>query len=223
MLILVEWDGVLADMIPAYHRAHRESAAKVGWSALDAVRFRAAMRKQGMDAHVLPSAPPLKVKQYREVFAAALESDDLLHSAALFEGALTALRGIGRHASLIWITLGTNITARQKVLTSTAAIGLFKHQAALDPDPRRRPAQLRTLIGGEKRAVVAAASEPLIRAAGAAEMIAVGFSTGAASSARLQQAGADIVYGGLDELVSSLDRGAPDLVRAGLLPLPLSH
>ncbi len=221
MLILLEWDGVLAEVMAGYHRAHQQCAAKVGWSALDSARFRAAMRKQGPDAQVLPGAPLPKVKTYRELFVAALESDDVLRATPLHESAAVHLRAIARHATLICTTLGTNLAARQEVLQKGGIAGLCKQSVTLDPDPRRRPGQLRTLFGSEKRTLVAATSEPLLRAAGSADIIAVGFSSGAASSARLQQAGADIVYGGLDELAETLTCGAPDLVRAGLLPLPL--
>lgn len=221
MFILIEWDGVLADVMAGYHRAHQQCAAKVGWSALDSARFRAAMRKQGPDAQVLPGAPLPKVKSYRELFIAALESDEVLRATPLHESANLHLKAVARHATLICLTLGTNLAARQEVLQKGGIAALCAQSAALDPDPRRRPGHLRTLAGNEKRVLVAAASEPLLRAAGSADMIAVGFSTGAASSARLQQAGADIVYGGLDELAGTLTRGAPDLVRAGLLPLPL--
>ena len=223
MLILIEWDGVLTDVMAGYHRAHQAAAAKVGWSALDAIRFRAALRKQGMDAHVLPGAPPLKVKQYREAFVAALESDEVLRTTTLLDTAPLALRAMSRHSALAWVTLGGNMSARQDVVQRSPVAALFKPGTAMDNDPRRRPAQLRVLAGGEKRVIVAAASEPLIRAAGSAEIIAVGFSTGATSTARLQQAGADVVYGSLDELAVTLSRGAPDLVQAGLLPLPLGH
>lgn len=218
---MMEWDGVLADVMAGYHRAHQKSAANVGWSALDSARFRAALRKQGLEAHVLPGAPPLKVKQYAADFTAALASDDLLLATPLHESVPVALRAIARHADLLWLSLGANLTARKQVLQKAGIDGLFKQSITLDPDPRRRPAQLRTLAGSEKRVIVAASSEPLLRASGSAEIIAVGFSTGASSSARLQQAGADIVYGDLEDLAETLTRGAPDLVQAGLLPLPL--
>jgi len=223
VLIFLEWDGVLTDVIAGYHRAHQSAAAKVGWSALDAVRFRAALRKQGMEAQVLPGAPPLKVKQYREAFTAALESNEVVSATTPLESVPIALRAMTRHAALVWVSLGTNAPARQEVIQRSTIAALFKSGTAIDPDPRKRPAQLRTIAGGEKRVVVAAASEPLIRAAGSAEMIAAGLTTGPTSSARLQQAGADVVYGKLDELAATLNRGAPDLVQAGLLPLPLGH
>jgi len=220
---MLEWDGVLADVMAGYHRAHVQCAAKAGWSALDAARFRAAMRKQGLEAHVLPGAPPLKVKQYAADFTLALASDDLLLATPLHESVPVALRAIARHADLLWLSLGANLASRKHVLQKAGIDGLFKQSVAIDPDPRRRPAQLRTLAGSEKRVIAAASTEPLLRAAGSAEIIAVGFSTGASSSARLQQAGADIVYGDLQDLAETLPRGAPDLVRAGLLPLPLGQ
>lgn len=221
MVILVEWDGVLTDALPPYHLAHRHAAAKVGWSSLDTVRFKATLKKQGVDAPVLPSAPPAKVAAYRDAFAMALESKNNLNLAALWPETPSVLRGLARHAVLIWVTLGGNTAARRELLHRAGVERFFREGASLDPDPRRRPGQLRTLAGGEKRVLLAAASEALIRAGGSAEMITAGFSCGLVSAARLQHAGADVVYDQSAELLRTLDHGAPDLVRAGMLPLPL--
>lgn len=89
-------------------------------------------------------------------------------------------------------------------------------------DPRRRPAELRVLAAGERRVVVAAASDALIRAAREAGFFALGISNGPCSTARLQQAGADVVYKSLEELADSIETGGADLIRAGLPPISFS-
>ena len=88
----------------------------------------------------------------------------------------------------------------------------------LDPDPRKRPGELRTLASGDKRSLVAAASDTVIRSAGEAGILAVGIRRGSCSADRLYRAGADIVYKDLEELRIAILEGSEDLIRAGLLP-----
>ena len=93
---------------------------------------------------------------------------------------------------------------------------------ALDADPRRRPGALKVLAEGDRRAIVIASGEGVLRAAGGAELFAVGMDTGLVSKKRLFQAGAAVVYSGFGDLIDSLKVGCPDLVQAGLLPLPMT-
>ena len=88
----------------------------------------------------------------------------------------------------------------------------------IDSDPRRRPAELRVLSQGDPRTVVVASDDSIIRAAGTAELFAVGVAGGSCSVDRLHAAGADIVYRDVDGLIDSLRGGASDMIRAGLLP-----
>jgi phosphoglycolate phosphatase-like HAD superfamily hydrolase len=98
---------------------------------------------------------------------------------------------------------------------------LFKQFERLDPDPRRRPAELKILAKASPRTIVVSASDALVRSAGSAELITVGISSGNCTGPRLHQAGASVVYKELAELVESLQTGARDLVQAGLLPRSL--
>ena len=68
---------------------------------------------------------------------------------------------------------------------------------------------------------MAAANDALIRAAGEADLFALGMTCGASGARRLFQAGAALVYRDLDQLVESLQTGAADMIEAGLLPAPL--
>ena len=119
------------------------------------------------------------------------------------------------------VTLGANRSARREWIAGTAWASLVGRMEKLSDDPRRRGAELRALSEGDPRTLVIAADESIIRAAGNAELFSVGVASGSCVPARLHQAGADIVLTDLAELADSLATGAQDLIRAGLLPLPL--
>jgi phosphoglycolate phosphatase-like HAD superfamily hydrolase len=108
--------------------------------------------------------------------------------------------------------------ARQKFLVRHGLARFFKQFEKLDPDPRRRPAELKLLAKARPRTVVVGTSDVLVRSAGSAELVTVGISTGSCTGLRRHQAGASIVYKELAELGQSLQTGARDLVQAGLLP-----
>ena len=221
MKLIIEIEGALVDVAPTHYEVHRRVAAEVGWARLDQATFWRLTRTKGREANLLPGARPVKLKEYHRRFEQCLESDEVLARLGPRARAEEILRDLGRYGELCLITLGSNVEARRRVLERAGLLQHVKQTAALDPDPRLRAGELRAMAGGDPRTVVAATTDPLIRAAGQAGLFTVGVACGACAAPRLERAGADIVYGELRELVQSLTSGAPDLVRAGLLPAPL--
>ncbi len=221
MKIIVELDGVIFDALAAQYRAHQAGTKAVGWSCLDENRFRRAIRKQGLLTDLLPGASAMKAKQYASFIQQALETDQALSALAPVSGIVEHIKRILRHATLIGVSVGANIAARRESLKRCQLSDHFQVVEQLSVEPKRRPVELKMLAGDERRCVVLAASDMLMRSAGSAELIAVGLSTGICSSKRLFQGGADLVYTSLEEFAESLEGGAPDLVRAGLMPLSL--
>ncbi len=218
MRFIIELDGPVFDIATAYYRAHCDVAAELGWSRLDRATFWRRVRKDGPQANLLPGARPVKLSAYQSRFQEHLESDDLVELYEPHADIDVTLPNLGRRGSFCLITLGTNLAARRSAIERAGLTSLFSQFEALDPDPRRRPGELRNLADGDGRTLVAATSETVIRAAGAADLVPVGLTCGACSSARLFQAGAGVVYRNLEDLESSLGSGAEDLIRAGLLP-----
>jgi phosphoglycolate phosphatase-like HAD superfamily hydrolase len=215
---IVELDGPLFAMAPVYHRAHRDVAAELGWSCLDQGTFWRLTRTKGSQANVLPGARPVKLEEYRVRFAALVESDALVDRYEPHAEVDDTVATLASHAACLAITTGTNLASRRRLLDRTGLARYLSHIEALDPDPRRRPAELRALADGDARAVVAASSDAIVRAAAAANLFAAGIASGACTAARLHQAGASIVYRNLQELVESLRAGGQDMIRMGLLP-----
>lgn len=221
MVILIECEGVLFDIATAWYRAFHEAATQAGWSRMDQPTFWRLLRKDGPEADLLPGARPAKVEEFRKRFAERLESAEVL---ALYEprvavrDALVPLMRLGR---CVAVSLGANVAARRGLLDRAGFDRTIPRLEAISPDPRRRPAELRVLAGSERRVIVVASTDSLIRSAGTAELFTVGIAQGTCLAARLHRAGAGIVLSGLEELVASLQQGAADLIQAGLPPASL--
>ena len=217
MRLVIEFDGVIADVRAAYVRAHREAAEAVGWPAVEAGAFWRMIRKGGPEAVVLRGARPVKLKEYRRAFAERLHSADVVRDLRPHDGALEAVDRLAKLARIYLVTLSANSDTHRQL---AADWGLTKigRLEGLDSDPRRRPGELKVLARDEPRAVVVAGDAPLIRSATEAGLIAVGMLGGAAIEARLHQAGASIVFPNLTEVGDDLASGSKKLVAAGLLP-----
>ena len=221
MRFIIEFDGVVFDVAEAWYAAHAAATQAVGWSRLEQATFWRLIRTKGREADVLPGAKPIKLTEYWAKFDEQLETGDGLAKSVSQEGINETLSLLGRHGSIVLLTLGDNQAARRGLLERNGLARFFQQFERLDADPRRRPAELRVLAAGDPRTIVVAASDALIRSAGSAELVSVGVSSGGCNATRLHQAGAGLVYKDLSELADSLTTGGHDLVRAGLLPRPL--
>jgi phosphoglycolate phosphatase-like HAD superfamily hydrolase len=219
---IIELDGLVLDIVPSSYAVHRSVAEELGWSSLEPATFRRITRKDGRRANILPGAKPGKVEAYYARYAEQIETDAAIMAHPPQPDIETVLAALGRYGACSGITLGANLVARRGWVEQH---GLGTHMVevqVLDTDPRRRPGALKVLAEGDKRAIVIASGEGVLRAAGGAELFAVGMDTGLVSKKRLFQAGAAVVYGGFSDLIDSLQVGFPDLVQAGLLPLPMT-
>ena len=217
---IIEFDGVIFDLRAVYYEAHRTIAAEVGWSRLDEPTFWRLTRTKGRDADLLPGAAPVKLKQYFARFTEKLEDDDMIARYTPQPDVDGVLDDLAQRGTCCATTLGGNLAARHRALDQANLTRFFTAVEKLDPDPRRRPAELKVLAAGDPRTVVVASTDYLIRAAGQADLFTVGVSSGFCAARRLHQAGADIVYPNMDALAESLALGGQDLIRAGLLPQP---
>lgn len=221
MRFIIEFDGPLFEVAAVHFFTHRAVAAEVGWSSLDEATFRRLIRTKGRDADVLSGATAAKVAEYNRCFAKQVESDSTVAKCRPQAAVREAMSALALQGSCCCVTLGSNLSARRGLLDQYGIRGLFEGVEQVDPDPRRRPGQLQVLAAGDKRAIVVAATDSLIRAAGGAELFCVGLACGLCGLTRLYQAGPSVVCKTLGDLVSSLETGATDLIRAGLLPPPL--
>ncbi len=220
MQLIVELEGPIFDVKAAYYGAHRDTAEAVGWSRLDSSTFWRKTRKEGRDANLLPGAKPLKLEEYYRRFQERIEQDDIIGDCEVWDDGAETIGALGRRATVRLFTLGSNLDARTRLLEQ-CGMGPAFPLIGLDADPRRRVAEVKALAASDARTLVAAGSDAAIRASSGAGVVCAGLSCGPCMGDRLHRSGADLVYRELSELLASLNSGAHDLIRAGLLPLSL--
>ena len=221
MRLIVEFEGIVVDLRSVWYEVYRDAAEAVGWSRVDEATFWRLTRKDGSNAAVLPTARPVKYKEYTAQFDERIERTETIERYAVRDKVPEVMRRIRRHGAVSLVTFGTNVLARRAVVAGRNLDGRVEPCESLNADPRRRPAELRALCGGDRRTIVVATTDSLLRAAGSAELFSVGMARGACSVRRLHQAGADVVLDDLADLADSLDNGATALIQAGLLPASL--
>lgn len=221
MRFVIEYEGPIYNPAPAWHAAHQLAAADVGWSSLDRATFWRLTRTKGITEEILPAARDVKLKEYRKQFEARLESNEIIELNELHDDIRDDLTNLARHGASTVVTLGSNAAARAGIMQRDDLGGLKSHIDSLNPDPRRRPAELTSLAQGDRRTIVAAGTDAVIRSASDAGLFTVGISSGTCSVSRLHAAGAGVVYQTFGDLAESLRSGASDLIRAGLLPASL--
>jgi phosphoglycolate phosphatase-like HAD superfamily hydrolase len=221
MRLILEHEGPICDVGEAWFAAHRAAAADAGWSRLDQPTFWRITRTKGFSAEILPGARDAKVAEYQARFSEHLESGEVLDLHEPQEGVKDELSRMAKIGPCCLITMGAGLDGRLAVLQRHQLRRFFDQSLGLDRDPRRRPGQLKAIAQNDRRVIVAAGTDAVIRSAEEAGLFTVGISCGTCSQNRLHAAGARVVYRGLGELLASLESGAADLIRAGLLPAPL--
>ncbi len=223
MKFIIEFDGVIADSAPAWYEAHRRAAADVGWSKLNQDTFWRLTRTQGEEANILPGAKPIKLKQYYELFHALIETDELVALAKVQANIQDSLRRLGHKGGCTFVTTSPNTAARKTWLDKASLFEPSIELGSLNSDPGERVQALRNLAGSDKRAVLVACTDAVVRAGRSAELLAVAIACGPCSKKRLHEAGADVVYADLADLAESVATGGKDLIEAGLLPEPAAQ
>lgn len=218
MRLIIEFDGVLTDLRAVYYAAHRAAAEALGWSKLDEATFWQTTRSKGRQGVYLRGARPGLSEKYHPTFDARLERDDAIVALTMAKDTSATVHLLKQHGTCVGVTLGSNVAARRAWLERQELVAAFEEFHGLNADSRRRPAELIALAAGDRRTIVVAAGDTLLRAAAQTDLLKVAVSTGACSLRRLHQAGADVIYADLAELAESLDSGASDLIHAGLLP-----
>ncbi|MGD2109790.1 MAG: hypothetical protein PVI86_10395 [Phycisphaerae bacterium] len=218
MKLIIEIDGPVLDVAPVWYRVHREVAAELDWSTLDQGTFWRQTRKLGREMTPLPGARPVKIKQYFARFDERIEAEEILSECHPHDAVDASLASLATRGTIVFVTLGPNVQARRDTLERHRVLRFATRTEGLNADPRRRPGELRALAGDDRRTLVAAASDSIIRAAGEAGLVTVGIPGGPCNADRLYRAGADVVYKDLEQLRSAIAEGSEELIRAGLLP-----
>lgn len=219
--LIVDCEALFSNVLDLYYQVHIDTAQELGWSTLDRHAFRRTFRAKGRNGDFLPGARDAKRKRYDARFDERIEADELIQQYEPHEDVTSLLAALAAHGTCLLVTLGGNVDTRRNVIARAGLDRWLERMESLNRDPRRRAGELTMLAAGDPRTLVVSCSDALIRAAGQATLFTVGISTGTCTADRLHQAGSDVVVLDLAELVASLEAGATDLIRAGLLPPPL--
>lgn len=220
MKLILEADGPILDVGPAYWHAYAAALSELNLPKTDPDTFWRLVRRGAAPGEYIRGAKTQHIQTFATRFAALIESDEAVAQCRPQPDVADALRRITEHGECSLITVGRNRGARQQILSQHDLTVHFLRMMGLFGDPTRRPKQLCELAGDSRRAVVVAASTEVVRAAVRAELIAVGIAQGNCSANRLTQTGAALIFADLDALADDLDHGADRLSKAGLLPAP---
>lgn len=215
---IIDLDGPVLGVEPQYFRAYTETATAAGYRPAAREAFWRVIREGSQFDRLASGAKPDEVRRFRTAFQEALESDESIKECDAQPGVGAVLARLKRAGSLVLVTMGTNRGARQRLLDSLDLAVHFMTMRCLAAEPARRVAQLRDLAEGDRRVVVACASEPLARAAHDAGMVPVAVVNGPVTDGRLTRAGAQLVYPNLGALADEVESGGERLIHAGLLP-----
>ena len=218
MRFIIDLDGPVLGVEPQYFRAYTQTTAESGYQPTARGPFWRVIREGSQFGRLVSGAKPDEIRRFRAAFLEALESDEAIKDCDAQAGVGAVLARLKRAGSLVLVTLGTNRGARQRLLDANDLAVHFMTMRCLSAEPALRVAQLRELAEGDRRVVVACASEPLARAAHDAEMVPVAIANGAAADGRLTRAGAQLVYPHLGALADEVESGCERLIHAGLLP-----
>ena len=219
MHLIIELDGPVLNVEPVYWAAYTRIVAELGLARKDRSVFWTLQRRGAGLGEMLLGAKPRHLQHFREGLAAALELEECWAQAVAQPDAADELRAlrVGQHA-LTLVTLGRNAKVRQAQLDAHHLSADFTRMARLAADPFQRLAQLKELTEGRPRVLVAAGTEPLLKLADEAGLVAVGLANGPCTAQRLTRAGARLTFADLHALGEEIVHGAPQLIAAGLLP-----
>ncbi|HEY3243350.1 MAG TPA: hypothetical protein VGM03_08365 [Phycisphaerae bacterium] len=218
MRIIIDCDGPVVNVEPVYCAAYEQAAGELGLPRLDRAAYWRLQRAGGEPSAILRGARPGQLRDFEARFRTLLEADATWESATAQPGVTQVLSDLRSSADLFLTTLGTNRGARQRCLDAAGASIYFSRMAALGPAGEVRVRRLRELMEGDRRGLLVAASEELIRAARSADAITIGVAAGPCVAQRLTRAGAAHVYADLQQLQEAVRTSADDLLRAGLNP-----
>lgn len=220
MKFILECDGVVLDVQPAYWAAYTAVCAELGAPRIDPAAFWRAIRKGAADGDLVRGVKPTRLRDFRRRFDERLEADEGIAAIEPHSDVGRALATLRQAGECVLVSTGPNRTARQKLLDAANLSVHFSRMKALSEDRGYRIDQLRVLSDGDPQTVVAAASETLILSAEDSELFAAGVASGTCTRPRLTRAGARVVFADLADLAECVAAGADELVSAGLAGKP---
>ncbi|NOX59874.1 MAG: hypothetical protein GXP29_13595 [Planctomycetes bacterium] len=216
MQIIIEADGILLNIRPAYWQAYQLAVREIGLACTDEGTFWRVIRRGDDLGLLLQGGKPRHVAAFEEKFAKQLASEAIAKKLALQEEAQAYCDDLRRLGTCHLVTLSAHSDVQTRLLRS------LQHVDAMLPVKTITEAginnDLNSLTGGQKPVVVLSAHERLLRAADKLSFIPVGIASGACIAKRLPRCGAIATYRNASAFCEARAEGDPPLVQAGIQP-----
>lgn len=214
---IVEYEGVVIDVLPRYWAAHREGMKAVKFEGPTQAEFWRLWRIGSPDSTFLPIGKPHHVAEYTRIRNERINATDLMALDVAQPGASENLRVLKQLGACHLATLCDNRAGINATLDRLDLWIHFDKKMVLPKDSDRRVTTLREMMGEHACTLVVAGSVPFAYAANEAGARVVGMKTGLAYPKNLRQVGVDVFFDSLDALTDALTRRDPDLLRIGLI------
>ncbi len=208
MKVLVDVDGPLLDVQPAYWHAYQQAVARLGLARIHPATFWRLVRSAAAESVLLRESKPRHWRAFQEAFAALLDTEECVGRMVPWPEA-ARLMSVRPRLALQLLTLHSNADARQQVLQRIGSFG--DPIVSLPSDPEERVRRLLELADREERSLVLAGHDRLVRAACDAGLPCVGITNGPRTAKCLTQAGASQCFGDLESLLTRLQDGVDSL------------
>lgn len=215
MVILIELDGVLLDVRPRHYRLYKEIVGELGLPSIASDDYWRMVRLGEPVARILKTAKPRHVAAFEQAWSDRIEGDALLEGDEPFENTTANLRALSTQGVRHLITMRLNKDGANAALGRYDLYPYFDQMKALSPIRGTRIDQMNELFGENRKRIVVAASDVVLRCARETDAFTVGVASGTCAPRLLRQAGADFVAATFDEFVDNLAPVSPELRQAG--------
>lgn len=205
MKLIIEVDGPILDVQPAYWYAYQVAVAELGWARIDPSTFWRLIRTGASEGQILRGSKVRHWKHYADRFAAVVDADECVARMRPQADVVGPLKAIRRRYPLVTVTIAANKAARERLLLEHGMLDALHGIEVLGGSLAERARRIAELASDMGRPVVAAGTEAFARAAGEAGICCVGVSNGPCTSKRLRQVGAAEVYNDVGGLAAALE------------------
>jgi len=214
---ILEYEGVVIDVLPRYWAAHLEALQATGLAGPTQDQFLRLLRTGAADSAFVQLGKPRHITEYTRIRNERIDSTDMMALDVAQDGAHNNLRVLKQLGACHLATLCGNRPGINATLDRLDLWICFDKKVALPRDPDRRVQALSEMMGEHHGSLAVAGSVPFAYAAGQAGARVVGMKTGTASPKNLRQVGVDVFFDSLDELTDALTHRDEQLQRIGLV------
>ncbi len=214
MKIIIEIDGILTNLRPAFWQAYQEAMKHIGLACADEGSFWRTIRRGDPIATVLQGSKLHHVTAFESAFGTAQASAAFAEKLELHEDAREFFTKLKQLGTCHYVTLSAHAKVLSEMLTTVALPGCDTTVTTLNDG--QFSAELKSLAGGERPVILLSAGERLLQAADAIGIIPIGIASGACIAKRMPRFGAITTYRDVSAFCDARAEGDPVLVRAGI-------